>query len=244
MTTTSTIRLPARFNGPDGSANGGYASGALACAVAPPDGAGVQVVLRRPPPLDVELSVRGQELHDGEHLVAEAQPAEVGGEVPRVTVEEAEQAQQRYRGFVSHAFPRCFTCGPERAPGDGLRIFPGSLGRDAVVAAVWEPDPALAGEDGAVEPVVLWAALDCPSGMAVIEQTGKPAVLGKLAVVRHAPVVAGSRYVVVGWPREGAGRRSLPAGSALLDEEGAVVAQAEAVWVSVDVPVHDTAGKS
>ena len=241
MTTATTIRLPARFNGPDGSANGGYAAGALACAVAPPDGAGVQVTLRRPPPLDVELSVRGDELHHGEHLVAEAQPGEVAGDVPRVTLEEAEQAQQRFFGLVSHAFPRCFTCGPERAPGDGLRIFPGAVGRDGVVAAVWEPDPALADANGAVDPVVLWAALDCPSGVAVIEPTGKPAVLGKLAVMRHAPVVTGARYVVVGWPREGAGRRSQPAGSALLDEDVAVVAQAEAVWVCVDVPVHDTA---
>ena len=240
MTTVSVIRLPARFNGPDGSANGGYASGALACELAPPDGHGLQVVLRRPPPLEVELSVRDDGLYDGEHLVAEAQRADVSGDVPRVTVEEAEQAQQRYSGFVSHAFPRCFTCGPERAPGDGLRIFPGSVGRDGLVAAVWEPPAGLADDSGVVAPVVLWAALDCPSGMAVIEQTRTPAVLGKLAVVRHAPVLAGRRYVVVGWPREGAGRRSLPAASALLDEDSGVVAQADAVWVSVDVPVHDT----
>lgn len=237
------MRLPARFNGPDGSANGGYAAGALACAVAPPDGAGVQVVQRRPPPRDVELSVRDHDLYDGEHLVAEARPAEVGGEVPRVTVEQAAAAQERYIGFVEHAVPRCFTCGPKRAAGDGLRIFPGAVGRDGVVAALWEPDPRLTGEDGAVDPVVLWAALDCPSGIAVVEQTGQPAVLGKLAVVRHAPVMVGTRYVVVGWPREGAGRRSRPAGSALLDEHGDVVAQAEAVWVSVDVPVHDTAAE-
>lgn len=235
------MRLPARFNGPDGSANGGYASGALACALAPPDGHGLQVVLRRPPPLEVELSVRDDGLYDGEHLIAEAQPADVAGDVPAVTVEEAEQAQQRYQGFVAHAFPRCFTCGPDRAPGDGLRIFAGSVGRDGVVAAVWEPSPELADDSGVVDPVVLWAALDCPSGTAVIEQSGKPAVLGKLAVVRRAPVVAGRRYVVVGWPREGAGRRSRPAASALLDQEGAVAAQADAVWVTVDAPVHVSA---
>lgn len=233
------MMLPGRFNGPDGSANGGYASGALACAVSPPDGAGLQVLLRRPPPLEVELSQRGSDLYHGDVLVAQAQPAHVRGDVPRVTSEEAADAQQRYIGFASHAFPRCFTCGPERAPGDGLRIFPGATGRDGVVAAVWTPPDGLAGEDGAVDPAVLWAALDCPSGIAVIAQSGKAAVLGRLAVVRHGAVRAGRRYVVVGWPRDGAGRRSLPAGSALLDEDGGVVAQAEAVWVSVDVPVHE-----
>jgi hypothetical protein len=151
------------------------------------------------------------------------------------------EAQSRYIGFVQHAFPRCFTCGPERLAGDGLRIFPGSAGDDGVVAAVWEPDPSLAGTEGAVDAATLWAALDCPSGIAVIAASGKPAVLGRMGVVRHAPVVAGRPHVVVGWPRQGAGRRSLPAGSALFTESGELVAQAEAVWVSVAVPFHDTA---
>ena len=233
------MRFAARFNGPDGSANGGYAAGAFASALAPPDGAGLQVSLRRPPPLDVELSVRGAELYDGDVLVAEAQPAAVTGEVPRVTPEVAVEAERRYTGLVRHAFPRCFTCGPERAPGDGLRIFPGSVS-DGVVAAIWEPHASMADGDGAVDPAVLWAALDCPSGIAVIEQTGKPAVLGRLAVARYSAVRAGRRYVIVGWPREGAGRRSQPAGSALLDEDGIVVAQSDAVWISVDVQVRET----
>ncbi len=157
-----------------------------------------------------------------------------------MTVEQAQEAQPRYIGFVRHTFPRCFTCGPDRAAGEGLRIFPGAVGRDGVVAAVWDPDPAFADAAGAFDLRVLWAALDCPSGVAVIAQTRRPVVLGRLAVVRHAPVLAGRRHVVVGWPRQGHGRRSLPAGSALLDEDGQVVAQAEAVWVSVNVPVHET----
>jgi hypothetical protein len=214
------MRLAARCNGPDGSANGGYAAGSLACTLAPPDGAGLQVSLRRPPPLEVDLAVRDDGLYDGQHLVAQAERGEVDADVPRVTVEQAQEAQSRYIGFKQHVFPRCFTCGPERAVGDGLRIFPGAIGRDGVVAAVWDPDPALADGNAAVDPVTLWAALDCPSGVAVIAQSGRPAVLGRLAVVRHAPVLAGRRHVVVGWPREGAGRRSLPAGSALLAEDG------------------------
>ena len=234
------MRLPARFNGPDGSANGGYACGSLACVLAPPDGAGLHVLLRRPPPLDVDLTVRDDGLYDGEHLIAQAQAGEVIGDVPSVTLAQAQEAESRYIGFVQHAFPRCFTCGPERAAGDGLRLFPGSVGHDGVVAAVWEPDPTFADADGAVDAVTLWAALDCPSGIAVIAKSGWPAVLGRMAVVRHAPVVAGRPHVVVGWPRPGAGRRSRPAGSALLSEDGELLAQAEAVWVSVDVPIHDT----
>ncbi len=121
------MRLAARFNGPDGSANGGYAAGSLACALAPPDGAGWQIVLRRPPPLDVKLAVHEDGLYDGEQYVALAQRADVDGDVPRVSVEQAQEAQARYLGFERHPFPRCFTCGPERPPGDGLRIFPGAV---------------------------------------------------------------------------------------------------------------------
>ena len=235
------MRVPSRFNGPDGSANGGYASGAVACALAPPDGAGLAVSLRRPPPLEVELQLRDGALYDGDAVVAESAPAEpLTGEVPQVSVAEAAAAQERYFGFVSHAFPRCFTCGPERAVGDGLRIFPGSIGRDGVVATVWEPHPALSGADGVLDPVVVWEALDCPSGIAVIEPSGRPAVLGRLTAQLLQPVRTERRYVVLGWPREGAGRRSLPAASAILDEAGELVARAEAVWVSVDVPVHET----
>lgn len=236
-----TIRFPAYANGPDGSANGGFACGALAVSVAPPAGAGVEVILRKPPPLEVDLAVRRGELLDGEVLIAESRPVErLAGDVPAVRPVEAEHAQTRYFGFVEHAFPRCFTCGPERAEGSGLQIYPGAVGRDGVVACIWEPHPAFVGPDGTVDPVVVWAALDCPSGIAVIEQSGKPAVLGRFAAQLHGPVQGGRRYVVVGWPREGAGRRSLPAASAILDGDR-VVARAEAVWVSVDVPLHSTA---
>ncbi len=86
------MRLASRCNGPDGYANGGYAAGSLACTLAPPDGAGLQVSLRRPPPLEVDLAVRDDRLYEGKQLVTQAEPAEVAGDVPRVTVEQAQQA--------------------------------------------------------------------------------------------------------------------------------------------------------
>jgi hypothetical protein len=46
--------FPARFNGPPGSANGGYACGVIAQHV-PSDL--VEVTLRRPPPLDTTLFI-------------------------------------------------------------------------------------------------------------------------------------------------------------------------------------------
>ena len=47
--------IPARFNGPPGSANGGYACGLVSEAL----GGGFEVTLLLPPPLETELDLVG-----------------------------------------------------------------------------------------------------------------------------------------------------------------------------------------
>ena len=65
------MRIAARFNGPPGSANGGVTAGRLAAYVG---AAAVEVTLRRPPPLGVDLRVDASggtaRLLDGDVLVA------------------------------------------------------------------------------------------------------------------------------------------------------------------------------
>jgi hypothetical protein len=72
----STLRIPARFNGPPQSANGGWFAGAIAEHLAPglpgpgaPSPA-VTVRLSAPPPLEVDLSMEpdgeGVRLTDGD----------------------------------------------------------------------------------------------------------------------------------------------------------------------------------
>ena len=51
---TDVVTIPARFNGPPGSANGGYACGLVAAAIGP----AATVRLLSPPPLDVPLERR------------------------------------------------------------------------------------------------------------------------------------------------------------------------------------------
>jgi hypothetical protein len=79
---------------------------------------------------------------------------------------EARAAAGRCPLFQGHPFPTCFSCGPDRAPGDGLQIFPGPLPGGDLWAAPWTPDPSVADQDGLVLPEVVWAALDCPIGFA------------------------------------------------------------------------------
>ena len=222
-----------RFRGPAASANGGYTCGRLAALVA---ASAVEVTLRAPPPLERPLRVehRGDRvlLLDESKLVAEAvaAPAPVELEVPRsVTVAEAAAAEAA-ASDDEHAFPECFVCGPAREPGDALRLRPGRLGDEELVAAVWAPHPSLAGEDGSVRREFVWAALDCPGAFAV-EGTGRGmTVLGRLAARIDEPPRVGGEYVVLGWPRGGEGRKH-EAGTALLAPTGQVLAYAQAVWI-------------
>jgi hypothetical protein len=197
------MRIAGRFNGPPGSANGGVTAGRLAAYVG---AAAVEVTLRRPPPLDVDLRVEASggsaRLLDGDVLVAEAVPSsvEVDAGAP-VGVEQA--AATVFPGRDRHPYPTCFVCGTERS--DGLAVHPGPLG-DGRVAGVWTP----ASDD----PVLVWAALDCPGGWAS-DLAARPLVLGRMALERHGDARQGEPHVVVGWTTGGRGpqgaRRHRPA---------------------------------
>ena len=147
----------------------------------------------------------------------------------------ARAAAARSPLFQGHPFPTCFTCGPERAPGDGLRIFPGPLPGGDLWAAPWTPDPSVADQDGLVEFAVIWAALDCPSGFAAgVGDTTM--VLGRMAARVLARPRADTAYCLVAWRTGPAAGRKQPAGSALLDAHGRMLAVARTVWVTIPRP--------
>lgn len=226
--------VPPRFCGPSGAANGGYFAGLLAARL----GGEVEVTFRRPVPLEraVVVQARGSDalvVLDGETELAEAARTSVDlRPPPPVSLAEAEIATRRFPRFVAHPIPRCFVCGPERAVGDGLRIFPGPVeGRD-VVAAPWTPDASLGDRDGATPPEFLWAALDCAGAFAVNEPPRGLALLGRLAARVDGAVGVGSPCVVVGWSLGSEGRK-LHAGTAVFSACGDLCAVARATWVLV-----------
>ena len=227
---TSSIAIEKRFNGPPQSANGGYTCGLIAGAL----GESVSVRLHRPPPLETPLTIRRQtkswEVMDGEQIVATAVPATVQAHVPTApSYVDALAATRHYRGFESHSFPTCFVCGPERARGDGLRIFAGSIPGTRLVASPWLPDPALADSLGKVRPEFIWAALDCPGYFASVPDSS-PALLGELAVHVDRSVHVEEPCVVIGWQILIEGRKH-KVGTALFDEEGECCAIGVATWV-------------
>lgn len=218
-----TLTIDARFNGPDGSANGGYTCGRIAALL----GGAAEVTLRSPPPLERPLSVKrgdfGLRVSDGETLVAEAAPGSVELELPAPpSWNEAQRAAERYPGFAEHAFPRCFVCGPEREPGDGLRVFAGPLG-DGRFAATWQPS--------AVGPELVWAALDCPGAIAVGFPDRGETLLGRFAVSIGELPELGEPCVVLAWPLAEDGRK-LYAATALFGDDGRPLAKARATWIA------------
>jgi len=230
------ILIERRFCGPPDSGNGGYVCGRLAAHIEGP----ALVRLQVPPPLETELAVRpagdGVELVAGATVIAWARPATLELDVPRAPgFAEAQAAAAGYRGFADHPFPGCFVCGTARGQGDGLRIFPGPLGRGGLVACPWIPDASLADDSGNVRPEFLWSALDCPGAFSYEREAGNASLLGELTASLNGTVAAGERCVAIGWEIAREGRKH-HTGTALFSETGELRGIARATWFEVPRP--------
>lgn len=235
---TDSVVIAHRFRGPAESGNGGYTCGLLAAGLVG-DGA-AEVTLRAPPPLDRPLEVEPDgdaiRLKEGEVVIAEAaSAAPPRPDLPAsVSLDDARRARESSPLHDAHPFPECFVCGPKRRRGDGLCITCGPVEGRNLVAAPFEADETIADPDGRVGDEFVWAALDCPSGIAamwLVEDVGV-AVLGRLRATLISPLEAGRDYVAVGWPisREG---RKLRSGTAIFDLEGEALAVSEATWIEL-----------
>ena len=237
---TDSLVIPSRFCGPRGIGNGGYVCGRIAAYADGP----VTVTLRRPPPLAKPMAVERDEdgsvrIWHGRTLIAEAasSPVSPAPEIPGpVGAAKARAVAGRARYYTDPVFPDCYVCGVNRQPGDGLRIFPGPVPGRALWAAPWTPDPSVADGGGRVRPEVVWAALDCPSGIAAAEAADltrdSAILLGRMTASLVALPAPGDGCRVIAWPGERDGRKLL-AGSALLAPGGEVLAAARAVWLTV-----------
>jgi hypothetical protein len=235
------ITIPGRFCGPPTSGNGGYSCGRLASFIDGP----AEITLRAPPPLDTKLQVErahGQVklLHDGQEIAhGRAHPLEL--EVPQPpSWDEAVDAGRRYNGLRYHAYGTCFVCGPQRAPGDGLRIFCGPW-RDGLVAGTWTPDASLGPAGGLLPPEFLWAAIDCPGSWSVIGRDDADApvreipstmLLGRLAGQVYRGIKVGEECTVIGWCL-GIDGRKYQVGTAVHTRAGDRVAASRATWIAL-----------
>lgn len=241
------IVIAQQFCGPPNSGNGGYVCGCLAKDLEGP----VTAVLRARVPLDVNLDLRKEDgvtqLTDAEGgLIGQGRPADAAllptpPEAPSMRA--ARAAGERFVGHEQRVHPICFTCGPERRDGDGLRVFPGQIeGAPAGhVACIWTPDMAFADAEGLLTAEVIWAALDCPGFFAWFAKEGRHgALLGTMTgeVLRRPR--AGHEYIVMAWPLEREGRKET-AGVALFTMNGELLARGHQVWVMSAPPAQPQA---
>lgn len=242
-----TFRIARRFNGPYDSGNGGYSAGLAARELGAGAGKAVEATLRAPIPLEATLRAHpaGEGIDvmtdDAENriLVMSLRPTNL--ETPAIVapaLSAAKRAAQAFRSSDEHELPLCFVCGPDRAKGDGLRIFPELVEADdnpnphPIVAAPWYPSSDLADENGLIAPEFLWAALDCPGAFAL---DAEPIVLGRMAARIDLRPAVEDAFIAVAWKTGSEGRKHY-ASSALFDVTGALLAFSNQTWITI--PAH------
>lgn len=230
------VTIAQQFNGPPTTGNGGYVSGLVAAAL---DHEGpVAAMLRTPPPLDTPLTWEHDDeevrlLTHGGAVVGIAKPGSFEREAPAfVDAEGVEAGLKAYPGFHQHPFDLCFTCGTQREPGDGLRIFSGPV-EERTTAAPWDAHEAFAEEDGLIGAPVTWAALDCPGGWAA-DFSEQPMLLGTMTAEVYQAPEAGRRYHAVG-QLDRQDRRKFFTATALYTPEGELIGRAEQIWIQIDL---------
>lgn len=241
------ISIAQQFRGPPNSGNGGYVCGVIARDIEGP----ATSVLRARVPLDIDLDLRRE---DGVMQLTDGHGAMVGTATPGdrallptppepPSMRDARAAGERYLGLDRPIHPTCFTCGPERCEGDGLRVFPGQIEGAAAghVACVWTPHMDFADPRGLVPTEVVWAALDCPGFFAWVAKAGRHgALLGTMTGEVMRRPRASHEYIVMAWPLERQGRKET-AGVALFAMNGELLARAHQVWIMSAPPVRAAA---
>ena len=225
----ATLTIDRRFRGPRRSGNGGVSAGLAAAFLDGP----ATVRLRRPPPLDRPLNVHRElddvSVMDGDELVLHARPAT---ETVEVAVDD-ELLQHTFEQGPTpvpedYPAPECFVCGPRQ---DGLGICPQAMDGTDVWATVWIPDRSVSSDGLHVDPHVVWGALDCPAGLAVVSYGRAPLThfpaLTQFTVTLEQPVRVGQPVAVWGWS-SGQEEDHVDGSTAIIDADGVVQATGHA----------------
>lgn len=240
-----TITIGSRFRGSAAAAQSGYAAGRAASHVA----GTVEVILRRPAPLEQDLIVEVDDeervtVFDGAEIVMEVSPdAELLVEVP---VDHDVISEIFSRGPVSgsrdHDRPHCFGCSLERKDGLGIATMP--VGTTGIWGTTWTPDRSLPSTGDFINDEVVWAALDCPGSLAASDPSGRPPgitgfpALKAMTVEVREQIRVGEQFAVLGWTLDHSDS-TVDCGVAIIDKNHRVMAYAHLIHVIADNhPAH------
>lgn len=236
-----TFVIAERFRGPPTSGNGGYVSGVFSTLLEHADA--VEVTLRAPIPLDHLLTVEDSDkpivrVVNGETLIAEIRPAELGLTVPDLPDWQSVQAAEPTSYSLVDNFqpllpdkrgfhPICFCCGADH--NEGLKVFAAPLGNNQV-AAVWQTSADWAEDDGKLPSEYLWTAMDCPGQFAFLQSGIRTGLLGRMTARIHKRPVAGEPLLVTAWTIRVEGKKHF-AGSAIHNQNNELCGEAMTLWI-------------
>lgn len=246
------LYVPPDLDGPRGILQGGFSAGVLASAAmaVDPIGApltGIEARLHAPTPTGttVEIDVRPgpQTAHYevrtrlGATVLASGR-VELAGHEPTSHMHDlAEIAAGPLPAPSPPAiFQDCWMCGVANPHPHAQRLFPGYRD-DRTVVCGWVASEDLGDATGVIDPMVVAAALDCPTGWACAQTIAEMATSGPLLAgyrvrfLRAAQVMEPLR--VVGHLDAVDGRK-LSTRGAMIDDDGAVVAVTSALQIAVD----------
>lgn len=241
------FRVGPRYQGFPHAVLGSYVAG---LAVRHLDGP-VEVNLRSLPLVDRDFELTTEPdgsvvLRDGETTVLDAHEFDVGDfdlVVPAPpSLDEARQAAGRLmHDEAPHPFAGCFCCGPDRDPGDGLRVDVGRTTPTGPLASAWAPHAAH-GEDGVLPAELVWSALDCPAIWAAWSDRvparpaeGKFTVLARQRLEQLEPVPVGETSILTAWVAHRDGRKTL-CGTAIHSPDGELLVRADSLLVEIPTP--------
>lgn len=238
MARSITIRIPARFNGPDGHANGGYLCGLLAENT--PWLA--EFTLRKMIPVEQDLiwtfddetaSLTG---NDVTYITARKGSLSdiIAPKNPGLVAAKAADAKARVTRSTEN-YPNCYVCGPSRADGDGMRLHAGPIddSEEATYATYWRPAAYMSDDaTGLVPNRFIYAALDCPGADAAKTDDEELVLLGRFTVETFHNVFVHDDCVVIGWCSKREGRKRF-SHTTVFGPDGQLVARADAIWFVV-----------
>lgn len=248
----TSIIINKRFCGPPNSGNGGYVCGKLARNI--PGAA--QITLHAPPPLETKLDIvatgeNSWDLREGATIIATGRPTSIQlnylDSINFHEVNEASLLTSLAPEEHKHPMPTCFVCGPARAHGDGLRLFPRPIAQQtegaklAVLAVAWTPNPDLSEIDGLVAPEFIWSALDCPTGYASCYDPVRGSfdrtqiLLGRMSAKILRRPHPGENCIVASWSLGKDGRKRF-AESAIYSDDSELLAFAFTTWIEAAHP--------
>lgn len=255
------LRVPQGLDGPKSILQGGFAAGVLlhAALAIDPIGAPVTAVdarLHAPTPVGATIEVAVRPTDDAacyqvetraqDHVLVSGRVELAGHESGAQVYDLAEVARDELpKAQPPKVFTDCWMCGSDNPHPLAQRLFPGYRDSRTVVSG-WLAEEPLGDDRGVVDPMVVAAALDCPTGwacaptIAAMDTSGP--LLGGYHVRFFHDVTVMEPLRIVGRMDAVDGRKMSTRG-ALFDDDGRVAAVVSALQITVDdVASIDAAG--